>query len=177
MITIDMSSIVPTVSNFVMLKISAITALSIIFSPIAIVLMLLFSFGIPYLIAHTVLNTNANWYAKISIKTSDIFRRNKSLISIMFILSLLVNVTYNMNNIVEQSTAAIKPYSDACIYIPEKMLDMNYTDEYIKDAMSKSGCNPGSFESTKLFWKMIPKPRPPAHYFRNQYGNRERQET
>jgi len=171
-INIDMSTIVPPVSNFIMLKISALTTLSIIFSPAAIVLMLLFSLGIPYLIVRTIQN-----YTSTKVKTSDIFRKNKSLISVMFLLSLLINVNYNMSNIVTQSTAALKPHADMCILVPEKMLDLNYSDEYIKDAMSKSGCNPASFDTTKLFWTIKPKPRAPAHYLHGQWGWRERGET
>jgi hypothetical protein len=175
-IALDFSSMmIPAVSKFVMIKIGTITALSTIFSPAAIILMLLFSFGVPYLIVKTMFNVRNDK----SIKTSDIFRSNKSLISIMFVLSLLINVSYNEATIIKQSTENLKPYSDMCVFIPQKMLESNYSDDRIMDAMEKSGCNPASFAGTKLFWQMAPKPavKQEQHYLHGQWGWREDLDT
>jgi len=172
-ITVNPDMWAPAVSDFVIAKIMMLMTLSIVFSPTAIIIMLLFSFGLPYLLVRTVSNINK----KVSVKTSDIFRKNKSTLIILFALALFGNISYNQKNIADSTNIELKPYTKMCTVIPQKMLDMNYSDEDIMDAMTKSGCNAASLPLTKLFWSMIPKKPKPLHYLHGQWGYREELDT
>jgi hypothetical protein len=102
--------------------------------------------------------------------TNRFFRRNRFVISVLFLIALSVNVSLGMHDIKQQSNERIAAYDKVCTIIPMQMLDNNFSDEYIKDAMTNSGCNAESLEHIKKLWQMLPKPKPPAKYFHNEYG-------
>lgn len=160
------------VSKFVMIKIFLNTILSVAFSPLSVIFMLMFSFGLAYIVCTMMHNMNTSSSNKKSrnIVIKKFFIKNKFVVSALFLIALAINIKSNTPELIRLSNIEIAEYSNICIVIPEKMLDMNISDELIKDAMGKSGCNADAFDTLKALWHMTPKLPPPLKYYHNQYG-------
>jgi hypothetical protein len=162
----------PTISNATITSIMVKTFLTTIFSPFAIFSMLFFTVGVVYLFG-MMLHNNSDSKTGKKQYLKNFFLKNKILIGSLLLVSLLVNVEVNKESMIKDSVDNMVLPSKVCRVIPMKMLDAHMSDNAIMDAMSKSGCNPGSFGTTKFLWSIQPKKTPGWKHTHGQYNLRE----
>jgi hypothetical protein len=132
------------VGKLVFYKVFAISLLSTLFSPLVILTTLLLCLGVPYLLNRMVS------IGKKKDFTFKFFKKNISVIFILFLFGLCLNICTSKEAIVKNTTDGLAPYEKMCTIIPGKMLDQHMTSEEIKDAMKKSGCNADAFAAIKI---------------------------
>ena len=182
LINLTPNALMPSIGKSLATKLFLKSALSVIFSPVSIVLMLLLTVGIFYILTLMVYSfTQHATHNKLKMSKDSFikhsFKNNKSTLVIFLFAALCVNITMSLQKIIDNSTTAMLPYEKMCTIIPEKMLENNLSDDYISSAMDISGCNSQALPGIKYLWHMIPKKPEQRQHTHGQYNERERNEA
>ena len=165
------SGLTPASPLFFIIKMTLLSTLQVMFSPLTLLTAILIALIVSYMIC-MMNNEFKDKNSKKKYIKGFIFK-NKFLIIAFTGLLLILNAAHDQKAIIDGANALITPREKMCVIVTNKMLTYGLSDEEIKDDMEKSGCNPVAFPMIKLMWGMVPKVPHSHGQKHNQYNWRE----